>query len=102
MSISSIYNKETKQVIINISGRFDFSALEEFRKSYMDYSEVKTYIIDLKKTKYLDSSALGMLLGLRDYAGGDDADITIINTNDEVEKILKITRLDELFTLKSN
>ena len=100
MSISSHYNKEEKQVTINISGRFDFSVLDDFRKSYMDYNQVNNYIIDLKKTQYLDSSALGMLLGLRDFAGGDDASISIINTNDEIEKILKITRLNELFLLE--
>lgn len=100
MSISSHYNKEKKQVTINISGRFDFSVLDDFRKSYMDYNQVNNYIIDLKKTQYLDSSALGMLLGLRDFAGGDDASISIINTNDEIEKILKITRLNELFLLE--
>ena len=99
MTISSNYNKGKNNVVINIVGRFDFSVLDEFRKSYEPYPDVKNYIIDLKETQYLDSSALDMLLGLRDHAGGDIANIRIINTNEDVKKILMITRLDELFTI---
>lgn len=100
MNISSKYNKETKELVISVSGRFDFSSLEDFKQSYLNYEDVKSYLIDLKETQYLDSSALGMLLGLRDYAGGDEAKIKIININDEVNKILQITRLNELFIIE--
>ena len=56
-------------------------------------------MIDMKGTSYLDSSALGMLLLLRDYAGGDDASISIVNANDDVKKILSISNFEQLFTI---
>ena len=60
----------------------------------------KAYVIDLKESDYLDSSALGMLLALRDYAGGDEANIRIVDSNPDVKKILVITKLDELFVVE--
>ena len=53
----------------------------------------------MNESDYLDSSALGMLLALRDYAGGDSASISIVNCNPDIKKILIITKLDELFSV---
>jgi len=43
---------------------------------------------------------LGMLLALRDYAGGESSNVRILNSKPDVKKILLITKLDELFTLE--
>ncbi len=101
MSITSQIGPAGDSVTIRIQGRFDFSAHQAFRESYehLDGS-VKEYRIDLQETSYLDSSALGMLLLLRDFAGGDDADIKILNCNDEVKKIFAISNFEQLFEIR--
>jgi hypothetical protein len=40
-----------------------------------------------------------MLLLLRDYAGGDRADIRLINCNADVRKILAISNFEQLFSI---
>ena len=47
----------------------------------------------------MDSSALGMLLLLRDHAGGDNADIALMNISPDVRKILAISNFDKLFKI---
>ncbi|MFH6569337.1 STAS domain-containing protein, partial [Pseudomonas kulmbachensis] len=47
----------------------------------------------------LDSSALGMLLLLREYAGGDESDIRVVNSNPDVRKILGTSNFDQLFDI---
>jgi anti-anti-sigma factor len=90
-----------KELTITVQGRFDFSALQQFRNAYEKVNpKPKTYVIDLKESEYLDSSALGMLLALRDYGGGDEANIRILNSNTDIKKILVITKLDELFKVE--
>ena len=85
---------------IYIIGRFDFNIHQEFRKSYEKAkSTASKYIINLADTQYLDSSALGMLLLLRDSAGGDKSDVTIITGNAEVKKILTISNFEKLFKI---
>lgn len=89
------------QLTIKVQGRFDFSALQLFRNAYEKVDpKPNSFIVDLKESDYLDSSALGMLLALRDYAGGDSADVKIVNCNADVRKILVITKLDELFKIE--
>lgn len=101
MSITSQASEDGTELTIQVKGRFDFSSLQLFRNAYEKVEpKPQRFVIDLKESDYLDSSALGMLLALRDYGGGDNADIKIVNCNSDVKKILVITKLDELFNVE--
>jgi anti-anti-sigma factor len=84
---------------ITPGGRFDFRIHREFRNAYGTQTGPRHYIINLGLTDYLDSSALGMLLLLREYAGGDTADIRILNCKPEVRTIFEVANFQKLFTL---
>ena len=101
MSITSSVSDDNTQLTFRVQGRIDFSSLQLFRNAYEKVEpKPKHYVVDLKESDYLDSSALGMLLALRDHAGGDGSDIKIVNCNPDVRKILVITKLDELFKVE--
>jgi len=101
MAIWASPSNDGKALTIKVQGRFDFSAHQEFRDAYEKNSgKSSQYIVDLKETTYLDSSALGMLLLLRDHAGGDSAKINIVNCNQDVKKILTISNFEQLFLIK--
>lgn len=101
MPITSHPSSDGKELSIQISGRFDFSSLQLFRNAYEKVNQKpQKYVVDLGQCDYLDSSALGMLLALRDYAGGDSANIRIVKCSEDVKKILVITKLDELFEVE--
>ena len=100
MSVISDRSADGQELTIIIKGRFDFSTHQEFRSAYEPKEKQATrYKVDLKDTHYLDSSALGMLLLLRDHAGGDDAYIRVINASSDVRKILAISNFDKLFEI---
>lgn len=88
-------------VNINISGRFDFNLYQEFRNAYKqtDNPEAAPYKIDMSGADYMDSSALGMLLLLRERAGGDKANISITGCNSEIKKIFSISNFEQLFDI---
>lgn len=98
MAIQAIL--DNSQVMIKVEGRFDFSDHQAFREAYEGQNSlINKYVIDMSTASYLDSSALGMLLLLRDYAGGDNANIEIVHCNDDVKKILTISSFEQLFTI---
>lgn len=100
MSVVTEVSPDGKKLKISVKGRFDFGKHQEFRNSYERVDpEPNSYELDLKETTYLDSSALGMLLLLRDHAGGDDSDIRVVNPNSDVRKILAISNFDKLFDI---
>lgn len=101
MTISAKASVDGTELTISIDGRFDFSSHQDFRKAYEDVETAPNqYIIDMNSTTYLDSSALGMLLLLRDYAGGDHANIRIVRCNEDVKKILTISNFEQLFVIQ--
>ncbi len=98
MAVTSI--SDGTELTIKVSGKFDFSCHQDFRGAYEDQeSKPESFKIDLAETTYLDSSALGMLLLLRDFAGGDSASISIVNCNSDIKKILAISNFEQLFTI---
>ncbi|MBN0977634.1 STAS domain-containing protein [Pseudomonas hygromyciniae] len=100
MSVASEVSLDGKKLTIAVKGRFDFGSHQAFRDSYERFYKVpETYVVDLKDATYLDSSALGMLLLLRDHAGGDDAEVQVINSSPDVRKILAISNFEKLFDI---
>jgi anti-anti-sigma regulatory factor len=55
------------------------------------------YVVDFLKTDGIGSSALGMLLLLRDHAGGSTSDITISHASGIVKKTLDVANVSKLF-----
>lgn len=100
MGISTTVSDSGSQVTIAVAGKFDFQLYDEFRSSYADTagSGVR-YVVDLAETEYLDSSALGMLLLLREHAGGEASDIEISQASPEVKKILDVANFGKLFKI---
>ena len=95
----TIQSSDDGQVVtIKISGRFDFDLHQEFRQAF-DHADQQRlrYVIDLEAAEYMDSSALGMLLLLRERAGGDRSDISITNCSPAINKILTISNFHKLF-----
>jgi len=95
ISTSTVGNKQT----INIQGRFDFSVQADFRKAYEEADSSSQFELNFAAADYMDSSALGMLLLLRDYAGGDDAKIALTHCRQEIKNILEISNFQKLFKI---
>ena len=101
MTIESQVDSTKSSLTIKVKGRFDFNSHQDFRDAYEQLSNPAEHVlVDMKEASYLDSSALGMLLLLRDYAGGDDADVVLSNCNSDVRKILNISNFELLFTIQ--
>ncbi|HUV23551.1 MAG TPA: STAS domain-containing protein [Gammaproteobacteria bacterium] len=98
MGINMTVSASGDRVTIAVAGKFDFQLYDEFRASFVETAGIGvTYRVDLADTIYLDSSALGMLLLLREHAGGDGSNIQITNASSEVRRILDVANFGKLF-----
>lgn len=101
MTIDKFVYENNKYVDIAIEGRFDFSFHQQFRDSYSDCSEKgTTFTLKLDQTSYMDSSALGMILLLKDHADKLGGKVVINKPNETVKKILQIAQFHRLFTIE--
>lgn len=100
MPVTVQISEKNNEVIIRITGMFDFNLHRDFRQAYesaQKHLAKPLFVIDLSGADYVDSSALGMLLLLRKHAGGDQDAVRIINAQPEVRKILEIANFNCLF-----
>jgi anti-anti-sigma factor len=100
MAVDTVFSTDEKRLTIKVRGRFDFGLHQAFRSAYEDPPVApEQVVIDLAETTYLDSSALGMLLLLREYQGGDQARVSVVNANTDVRTILAISNFSKLFEI---
>lgn len=100
MSLNALLSEDKKELRMEVDGRFDFNLHHQFRKAYQGLPSTTSFVVDLMNTSFLDSSAIGMLLLLREYAGKDDSDIRVVSCNPEIKKVLEISNLSKLFSIE--
>jgi anti-anti-sigma factor len=101
MEVSSKMSGDGKDFTILIGKRFDFSLHQLFRDTYKDITtQDLNYVLDLSQAEYMDSSALGMILLLKDHVQLYAGQLTISKANDTVRKILEIAQFHRLMTIE--
>lgn len=100
MTIKQHISDDKKEISIAIEERFDFSLHQKFKEAYIQCNEENSiFTIDLTHTTYMDSSALGMILLLKDHADKSKSKVEINNPNQSVNKILEIAQFHRLLTI---
>lgn len=92
-----------QRFLINLSGRFDFSALRSFRDLYepaLIDRESSIIEINFRMVDYLDSAALGMLLLLRDKARLANRQVVLSGCKGTVLALLEVANFGQLFEIE--
>lgn len=80
--------------------RLDARAANDFKKLIQSLigQGHRNLLLDLKNVQFIDSSGLGALVSCL-KALGKDGDMQLCSINPPVESLLKLTRLDRIFTV---
>ncbi len=100
MSVDTTIVKDKNLMTIRMPERFTFELHSEFWRACDKNSGFSEVNVDLSLTRYMDSSALGMLLQLKEKAAKKNSKIKVVNVNDNIMTILKIAKFDHLFTIQ--
>ena len=95
--------REGDTAVIRLKGRFDFAGHREFKRCYegaLKETSVQQIDIDLRSVEYLDSSALGMLLLLREKAESRNMPIALLHSSGIVQEILDVAIFDTMFAMR--
>ena len=93
---------EAGEAVIKLVGRFDFNTHRDFRSAYeplISDDGVHSVTVDFSGVDYLDSSALGMLLMLRDKLGGVSKEVGLTGVSGNVKQVLDIANFGKLFNI---
>ena len=100
MAIEFNKNESSNMATVLIKGHFNFDMNAEFREVLDCVSESKYGVtVDMSMVDQIDSSALGMLLLLREQCGGNNARIKIIKCRPEIHDVLKMANFQIIFDM---
>ena len=100
MSITTDIKGNSGRVLL--SDLFDFRIREEFKAAYTPFLGnpiLQEIVVDLKHVDYIDSTALGMLLILKDAAATSGKKISVFNATKAPLHVLKSAKFDQLLSI---
>ena len=85
---------------MDLDGQFDSSARAAFAEAYLGISPTPQSVeLNFANVTHVGMAGVGLLQLLRDHLGGDQAEITIINTPRSVQQTLQAFNMDKLVTV---
>ena len=87
---------------ISVDGELDVSTADQF-KEYLHKlidKDIRNIKFDLADLKYIDSTGLGVMIGILKRVIVENKEIYIKSPRDNVKKIFSITGLDKIFKME--
>ena len=88
--------------VVAVGGEIDLFTAPELKAAIGEALESghTRIVVDLSATTFLDSTALGVLIGAVKRLRSRDGVLTIVNTDQNIAKTFEITGLDQIFTIR--
>ena len=88
--------------VVAVRGEIDLFTAPELKAALGEAIEAgrSRIVVDLSDTTFLDSTALGVLIGTVKRLRSRDGRLTIVNTDASIAKTFEITGLDQIFTIR--
>jgi anti-sigma B factor antagonist len=102
MSLAHITRTEHGDtIVLSPVGAFDLSNLDMLRSTFLEAATPETtrIVIDLSGTTFVDSMAIGTMLGVARRANGWGGWVRLVAPRPNVRRVLHMTGLDKVFAM---
>lgn len=102
IAIEKNYKEENDQWNIKLSGEMDINSSDEVKKELQDIIDqnIADIEIDCEELSYIDSTGIGVLIGILKKIKKSDKTIVLTNTKDNIKRLFNITGLDKIFIIE--
>lgn len=90
------YQENTKT--LSISGQFDHSKIKESTEIFQKINN--SFTVDMKDLNYICSGGIGILVMTYSRLKEKGMNLYLTNLNEHIEKVFKVSLLDNIFTIK--
>lgn len=89
--------------VVAVTGEIDLFTAPELKAALGEAIEAgrRRIVVDLSDTTFLDSTALGVLIGTVKRLRSREGRLTLVNTDANIAKTFEITGLDQIFAIFS-
>jgi len=87
--------------VVAVTGEIDLFTAPELKAALLEAIDAgrTRVVVDLTDTTFLDSTALGVLIGTVKRLRARDGRLTLVNTDPNIARTFDITGLDQIFTI---
>ena len=102
LKVRSLFSERNDRWEVKVIGEVDIDSAEELKFKLVDLLSEKnrSIIINAQDMDYIDSTGLGMLIGIVKRLKSEDNDLIIASPKPGIMKLLTITGLDKVFTVR--
>ncbi|AVQ98016.1 anti-anti-sigma factor [Oceanobacillus iheyensis] len=95
--------EENNKSVVNLSGEIDAYTAPNLKESLLPLTqkEGNTVEVDLGNVNYMDSTGLGVFISALKSTKENSSEMKLVNIQDRVLRLFKITGLDEIMDLNS-
>jgi anti-sigma B factor antagonist len=92
---------DAQRHLVAVRGEIDLFTAPELKQVLTEAVEQgkSRVVVDLSETTFLDSTALGVLIGAVKRLRSREGALAIVNTDTNIAKTFEITGLDQVFTI---
>ena len=94
---------ESGRHVIAVRGEVDLFTAPQLKHRLVAVADSGStrILIDLTETTFMDSAALGVLIGAAKRLRALDGELAIVNSDETIGKTFEITGLDQIFTVRA-
>lgn len=102
MKIECTVDPQLKRKLFSMEGELDVHNVKLLKNHVLDSldNEKWEFVVDMARIGYLDSSGLGMLIFLKKEIIKNGSTLRIVNLQDPVMSVFRLTKLDNFFNLE--
>jgi anti-sigma B factor antagonist len=92
---------DAERHVVAVRGEIDLFTAPELKQKLTEViaSGRRQIVVDLSQTTFLDSTALGVLIGAVKRLRSDSGHLVLVNVDTNIAKTFEITGLDQIFTI---
>ncbi len=97
-------NLDNERHVVAVRGEIDLFTAPDLKTMLLAAIDAgkSRIVVDLSQTTFLDSTALGVLIGAVKRLRARDGALTLVNTDANIAKTFEITGLDQIFTIAAS
>lgn len=98
MDLRRVQHPDSAAAVVRVTGDIDNFTAPELRDELLDAHRggARLVVVDLTDTDFLDSSALGALVGVHKTLLSDDGVLRVVCTKPHLRRVFEITRMTEV------
>lgn len=95
------HQSDDKEIFVSVSGEIDAYTAPKLREELLPLTEGKNKVItvNLKDVSYMDSTGLGVFVGLLKQLNNNEGELKLVDLSDRMKRLFKITGLSTIMNI---